>query len=632
MGGQTSVTGIEDERQPADEEWDYPPPILSKVVATIPPAPDRPVKRHRHGVRSRMLISFGITFLIIGALLNGFAWWSLAHGHDAIEKINDQTGKAMGNLAATAVVLGQERNLADELLAAGATPDRIQKLRSVNDRLVAAFDEVSKGATTSFVQGTVTSVDANLAAINAMIAQAARGAKISEHALSQQLSQVSNGLSTLVSLQNRRAQQVMEDEEQANTVSRFILGLIGLISALGAFAVVYFVSHRMSRRIELVADAVDRLSDGDMTVRTTDEVDDEIGRIARSFNAMVDRLQASTGQERQRMEALNRAMEEVSAFVDSVASGDLTTQLQLGDKGLGGFGLSTNLNRMVNGLADISSEVASGTQQISSSASEILAIVSNQNSATAEQAASITQTSVTIDEVRANSEQMAARANELAEHARRASVISSEGGEAVDALLSRIDKIGRRMDVVTVEVRELAERSAAIGAINETVTGLADQSNMLALNATIEAARAGEQGRGFAVVADQVRSLAEQSKQATMQVQAILQEIQQATARAVAAADSGARAVADGRENAGETGHVITQLGDAVRQTAEVAVQIAAGAREQEVGMDQIGNAMEDVRDSTMKLASSASDTEAAAGSLNALADRLAAAAGRYRL
>lgn len=85
-------------------------------------------------------------------------------------------------------------------------------------------------------------------------------------------------------------------------------------------------------------------------------------------------------------------------------------------------------------------------------------------------------------------------------------------------------------------------------------------------------------------------------------------------------------------ENAGETGHVITQLGDAVRQTAEVAVQIAAGAREQEVGMDQIGNAMEDVRDSTMKLASSASDTEAAAGSLNALADRLASAASRYRL
>jgi methyl-accepting chemotaxis protein len=579
-----------------------------------------------------MMISFGITFLVIGALLNGFAWWSLAHGHDAIEKINDQTGKAMANLATTAVVLGQERNVAEELFAAGASPERIEKLRAVNERMVAAFDQVSKEGSSRVVDETITAVDANLTAISGLIAQAARGTTISDRVLSQQLSQVSNGLSTLVDLQNRRAQQVMDDEEQANTVSRLILGLIGLLSALGAFAVVYFVSHRMSRRIERVADAVDRLSDGDMTVRTADDVDDEIGRIARSFNVMVDRLQASTGQERQRMEALNKAMEEVSAFVDSVASGDLTTQLQLGDKGLGGFGLSTNLNRMVDGLAGISSEVASGTKEISSSASEILAIVSNQNSATAEQAASITQTSVTIDEVSANSEQMAARANELAEHARRASVISSEGGEAVDALLSRIDKIGRRMDVVTVEVRELAERSAAIGAINETVTGLADQSNMLALNATIEAARAGEQGRGFAVVADQVRSLAEQSKQATMQVQAILQEIQQATARAVAAADSGARAVADGRENAGETGHVITQLGDAVRQTAEVAVQIAAGAREQEVGMDQIGNAMEDVRDSTMKLASSASDTEAAAGSLNALADRLASAASRYRL
>jgi methyl-accepting chemotaxis protein len=180
------------------------------------------------------------------------------------------------------------------MLAAGATPDRIEKLRAVNERLVAAFDEVSKGATSSFVQGTITSVDANLEAINGLIGQAARGAKISEHALSQQLSQVSNGLSTLVSLQNRRAQQVMDDEEQANTVSRFILGFIGLVTALGAFAVVYFVSHRMSRRIERVADAVDRLSDGDMTVRTSDDVDDEIGRIARSFNVMVHRSGAPT--------------------------------------------------------------------------------------------------------------------------------------------------------------------------------------------------------------------------------------------------------------------------------------------------------------------------------------------------
>ncbi len=546
--------------------------------------------------------SFGLTFLVIATVLNGFAWWTLQRGHDTVESFNAESGQVMADMAAAAVMLGQERNVVGQMFVSRDKRPLARKLRALNDQVTAQFATIDAEATSADVRGTMSSIAPNLLAIKGFADDSTRGVVVPRDQFEAQLSKVSDVLSTLVTLQGKRSQDLLDSEETSYAVGRMILVFIALLTALGALAVVYAVARHVSRRIERIADVVDRLSEGDMLARTDDVGDDEIGRIAASFNAMVARLDETGRSERQRMEALNQAMVEVSAFVDSVASGDLTAQLQLGDKGLGGFGLSTNLNRMVAGLAGISSEVTRGTQEIGSSASQILAIVSNQNSATSEQAASIAQTSVTIDEVRANSEQMAARANELAEHARRASVISAEGGEAVSALMSRIDKIGRRMDVVTVEVRELAERSAAIGAINETVTGLADQSNMLALNATIEAARAGEQGRGFAVVADQVRSLAEQSKQATMQVQEILQEIQQATARAVAAADSGVRAVADGRENAGETGHVIDLLGQAVRQTADVAVQIAAGAREQEVGMDQIGNAMEDVRDSTGRL------------------------------
>ena len=77
------------------------------------------------------------------------------------------------------------------------------------------------------------------------------------------------------------------------------------------------------------------------------------------------------------------------------------------------------------------------------------------------------------------------------------------------------------------------QRTQQIGAITETVNELADRSNLLALNASIEAARAGEHGRGFAVVADQVRRLAEQSKAATAQVEAILDDVREATTAAV---------------------------------------------------------------------------------------------------
>ena len=105
----------------------------------------------------------------------------------------------------------------------------------------------------------------------------------------------------------------------------------------------------------------------------------------------------------------------------------------------------------------------------------------------------------------------------------------------------------------------LREQTAQIGEITGAVNDLADQSNLLALNATIEAARAGEQGKGFAVVADEVRNLAEQSKQATAQVQQILSEIQGATTAAVAGAQRGTSVVDEGVQLAQRAGEIIAQ-------------------------------------------------------------------------
>ena len=72
----------------------------------------------------------------------------------------------------------------------------------------------------------------------------------------------------------------------------------------------------------------------------------------------------------------------------------------------------------------------------------------------------------------------------------------------------------------------LSERTLQVGEIIASVKDLAEQSNLLALNASIEASKAGEHGRGFAVVAMEMRNLAEQSRQAAVQIRAILQEIQ----------------------------------------------------------------------------------------------------------
>jgi methyl-accepting chemotaxis protein len=100
-----------------------------------------------------------------------------------------------------------------------------------------------------------------------------------------------------------------------------------------------------------------------------------------------------------------------------------------------------------------------------------------------------------------------------------------------------------QMESVAASILHLSEQSQAIGEIIATVTDLAERSNLLAVNAAIEAAKADEQGKGFAVVAQEVKSLAEQSKQATAQVRTILNDIQTAMSAAVMATEQGSKAV-----------------------------------------------------------------------------------------
>ncbi len=90
---------------------------------------------------------------------------------------------------------------------------------------------------------------------------------------------------------------------------------------------------------------------------------------------------------------------------------------------------------------------------------------------------------------------------------------------------------------VTEAIRGLSQRTERIGGIVDTITGIAERTNLLALNAAIEAARAGEQGRGFAVVAEEVRKLAEGSQTAAGEIASLIGQIQRETTEVVAAVE-----------------------------------------------------------------------------------------------
>src|ERR671930_577698 len=125
-------------------------------------------------------------------------------------------------------------------------------------------------------------------------------------------------------------------------------------------------------------------------------------------------------------------------------------------------------------------------------------------------------------------------------------MLAQEGVGAAEQATEAMRSVRDSSESVTGAIRDLASKSDEIGAIVETITGIAGQTNLLALNAAIEAARAGEQGRGFAVVAEEVRKLAEESQQAAEEIADLVAEIQAETQKTVGIVEDGAKRTEDG--------------------------------------------------------------------------------------
>ncbi len=222
--------------------------------------------------------------------------------------------------------------------------------------------------------------------------------------------------------------------------------------------------------------------------------------------------------------------------------------------------LEEMVNQRTADLSNVILEVKETVNILVSTSSQILAATIQVASGTAETATAITETSTTVEEVQQATKQSAQKAKNVAENAELVAKVSNEGQKAVEETVKGIGRIREQMDLIAQTVIRLSEQSQSIGGIIASVTDIADQSNLLAVNAAIEAAKAGENGRGFAVVAQEIKNLAGQSKQATLQVRNILFDIQKATGAAVMATEQGSKAVEAGVIQSAQAGEAIRIL------------------------------------------------------------------------
>jgi methyl-accepting chemotaxis protein len=261
----------------------------------------------------------------------------------------------------------------------------------------------------------------------------------------------------------------------------------------------------------------------------------------------------------------------------------------------------------------------------SSSTAEMLAVVSQVAAGAVQTATAISEAATTVDEVRQTSLLSSQKATAVADTAQEAEAVAGEGVQVVTDAIENLKAISAQMAEAAECVVRLSEQTEAVSEIISASNDIAEQSNLLSVNASIEAAKATEAGKGFAVVADEIKNLAQQSKQAVMQVRTILLDIQKATSAAVMAAERSCKMVEDHAANAIHSHKTIQTLGDGVVAASQAAAQIVASSQQQLVGMDQISEAMASIDQASSQNAAGARQMEAEVRHLNELAISLRA-------
>jgi methyl-accepting chemotaxis protein len=329
--------------------------------------------------------------------------------------------------------------------------------------------------------------------------------------------------------------------------------------------------------------------------------------------------------------SITRRLTEFQHLVTSVAEGDLTRK-SIGEGGDEMGKLAHGLNQMVTRMRKAATQTRAVTESLNAAAIDILASAREQSAFTGQQVAAYQETSATMQQVSKSCSQMSERAKEITVTAEAVSIANTSGLDAVQKTNQTVEAIHEQAEAVAQNIVSLSEKTQAVGDILATVNDIAEQSHLLALNAAIEAAAAGEHGRSFAVVAGEIKNLAGQSKAATIQVKTILGDIQKEINTSVMLTEEAVKRVDLGKHQADLAASAIRNMAANIDQSVQAFQQIVAGTNQQQIGFENVMQAMKDLSRGSEQAANSNRQTEKAASSLTDLGAQLGAATEGYRL
>jgi len=322
----------------------------------------------------------------------------------------------------------------------------------------------------------------------------------------------------------------------------------------------------------------------------------------------------------------------VVTVADQIARGDLTGELPASEERDELGTLQNACREMSLSLSKLVRQIQSSGIQITTSATQIAASGKELEATVAEQLASTNEVSATAQQIAATSRLLVSTMDEVDRLAQDTASSAARSQNDLNEMEAMMRQLAASTSGITAKLDVMHAKATNINSVVTTITKVADQTNLLSLNAAIEAEKAGEYGSGFAVVAREIRRLADQTAVATLEIEAMVKEMQSAVSMGV-------------MEMNKFSGGVNTSLDDVVRisdQVEQVIVQVQGlsprfqqvgqSIDEQSQGAQQISEAMQQLTHASQQTADAINDNNRALEQLDESAHSLRAEISRFQV
>jgi methyl-accepting chemotaxis protein len=294
--------------------------------------------------------------------------------------------------------------------------------------------------------------------------------------------------------------------------------------------------------------------------------------------------------------------------------------------------LARGINTVASGFAGFISGLAKASEAVSTAAAELADGAEKVAASSRRQSEATSSTAATVEQVTVSISHVADRASSTEAKSINTSTLSENGERIAQDASAEISRVADSVTRLSTVITSLDEHSREIGEIVQVIKKVAEQTNLLALNAAIEAARAGEQGRGFAVVADEVRKLAENTGNATLQISAMIDNIRREVGVSIVSMNESQRQVQSGVLLADRARDSLVTIRREAGDTLAMVQEISAATREQSNASNEIARNVETIATMTEENSSVIANLAGAAVNLEQMSSSLQNLANRFKL